>query len=161
MLDLYFYNKKYFNSIELNYKKKNINNLFLNSKFIIYISYNNDFILKNKIINYNIYSLILKKNYIKSLFDISCFSFLSNKILCIFINDVLFFFNIIQLLEKKEFFYSYKNSLSNIIINYNILFEYKKYNNNYIYIQFFIKKIKIKIIILLFLFLFSLIKYIK
>lgn len=162
MLGFLSYNKNYFNSIEFSYRKNKINYFFFNFKFIIYINIHNNFILKNKILNNNVYNLMLKENYVKALFNIPYFSFLSNnKLLCIFTNDITLFLNIIKLLENKQFFYSYKNCLSNIILNFNVLLEFNKYNINYIYIQFIIKKIKIKIILLLFFFLFSLIRCIK
>jgi hypothetical protein len=90
------------------------------------------------------------------------FSFLNdNKLLCIFINDINIFINIINILENKQFLYSYKNCLSNIVLNSDVLNEYNKYQKNYTFIQFILKKIKIKIIILLLFLLVSLIKYIK
>jgi len=150
------------NIINTNYKKIKINNLFLSFKFIIYINLNNQFHLKNKIINNDLYSLSLNEKYIKSIFNIPNFSFLrNNNLLCIFINDKNKFIDIIKLLENKQFLYSYKNCLSNIIFNYEILNQYNKYNKNYIFIQFILKKIKIKIIIILLFLLVSLIKNIK
>src|SRR3954453_23072639 len=104
-------NKDKLHTININYKKIKINNYFLNSKFIIYINLSNNFIFKNKIINYDLYSLILKENYIKSLFNIFHFSFLrNNNYLCIFINNIITFINVIILLENKLLFFSYKNS---------------------------------------------------
>ena len=157
------YKHKY-NVLNISYKKLKINNLFLNSKFIIYIlvSLKNILFLKNSILSYNLLSLILKKKYLKALFNFSNFSFLSNNnCLCIFMNDYKNFFNIIKNLEDKQFYYSYKNCFSNLVININILEEFNKYNKNYIYIQFILKKIKIKIIILLLFLFLSIIKYIK
>jgi hypothetical protein len=150
------------NIINTNYKKIKINNLFLSFKFIIYINLNNQFHLKNKIINNDLYSLSLNEKYIKSIFNIPNFSFLrNNNLLCIFINDKNKFIDIIKLLENKQFFYSYKNCISNFVINLNVLDEYQKYNTNYIYIQFILKKIKIKILFLFLFFLISIIKCIK
>jgi len=156
-------NKSNINIISSNYKKKKINNLFLNFNYIIYINVDNDTIknIKNKLFIYNIFSIFLKKNQIKSIFTIPFFSFLNdNKLLCIFIKDIKTFINIINSLENKQFFYSYKNCLSNVVFNYNILNEYRKYNENYIFIQFILNKIKIKIVILFLFLLISLIKYI-
>jgi len=154
------YNKyKYkYNVINISYNKLKINNLFLTSKFIIYVisPLKN---LKNQILNYNLLSLNLEKKYIKALFNI--FFFRNNNYLCIFINDIKNFINIIKFLEDKQFYYSYKNCFSNLVKNNNILEEFNKYNINYIYIKFILKKIKIKIIILLLFFLILIIKYIK
>jgi hypothetical protein len=158
---LFNYNK--YNIIDISYKKVKINNLFLYSKFIIYIikPLNNIFFLKNIILNHNLLSLNLKKKYIKSLFNYLNFSFLiNNNYLCIFINDNNKFLDIIKILENKQFYYSYKNCFSNLSISTILLEEYKKYNMNYIYIQFILKKIKIKIIIILLFFLLSIVKYI-
>jgi hypothetical protein len=160
MLKILNYNKC--NVIGINYKKIKINNLFLNSDFILFINLNNYFYLKNKILQYNLYSVILNTKFIKTLFNIPQFLFFrNNNILCIFINDIEMFINFIKIVENKQCFYSYKNYLSNIIINSKILEEYNKYNMNFIYIQFILKLLKIKIIILLFLFLISIIKYVN
>lgn len=163
MLAFFKLNKSNLNVINSNYKKKKINYFFTNFNYIIYINVDNDNInyIKNKLFSYNIFSIFLKKNQIKSIFTLP-FSFLNdNKLLCIFINDIKLFINIIKILENKQFFYSYNNCFSNIVFNYNILNEYYKYNENYIFIQFILNKIKIKIIILFLFLLVSLIKYIK
>jgi hypothetical protein len=149
------------NKLKYSYNKLKINNLFLNNKFIIYINLNYNFVLKNRLLNYKVQSLILKKKEFKQLFNLSNFSFLRNNLLCIFINDNKSFIDIIKLLEKKTIFYSYKNCFSNMIFNLDIINEYNKYNINYVYIQLILKKIKIKIIILILFFLFSIIKCIK
>ena len=154
-------NKLNCNIISSSYEKIKINNLFLNNKFIIFINLDYNILFKNIFLNNKVHSLILKEKYIKLLFEIPNFSFLRNNLLCIFINHSKIFINIIQLLEKKQFFYSYKNCLSNMIINSIIIEEYNKYNMNFIYIQLILKKIKLKIIILLLFFLISIIKYIK
>jgi hypothetical protein len=155
-------NKGNINVICSNYKKKKINFFFLNFNYIIYISNNNVNYIKNQLFHYNISSFFLKKNEIKSIFVMPFFSFLNdNKLLCIFINDINIFINIINILENKQFLYSYKNCLSNIVLNSDVLNEYNKYQKNYTFIQFILKKIKIKIIILLLFLLVSLIKYIK
>lgn len=162
MLTFFKLNKSNVNVIYSNYNKKKINYFFLNFNYIIYINANNINFIKNQLFRYNIFSIYLKKNQIKSIFTMPFFSFLNdNKLLCIFINDVNIFINIINILENKQFFYSYKNCLSNIILNSDILNEYNKYYKNYIFFQFILKKIKIKIIILLLFLLVSLIKYIK
>src|SRR6201994_5094205 len=155
-------NKRNLNVINSNFNKKKINYFFFNFNYIIYINIDNINYIKNKLFYYNIFSIFLKKNQIKSIFTIPFFSFLNdNKLLCIFINDIKIFINIIKVLENKQFFYSYKNCFSNIVFNYNILNEYNKYNENYTFIQFTLNKIKIKIIILLLFLLISLIKNIK
>jgi hypothetical protein len=154
-------NKYNYSIIKISYQKLKINYLFLNSKFIIYIPFNNMYSLKNKILIYNLTNFILNKKYIKSLFSFLNFSFLrNNNCLCVFINNNNNFIDIINVLEYKQFYYSYKSSFSNLNVNTNVLEEYNKYNVNYIYIQFILKKIKIKIIILLLFFLISIIKYI-
>lgn len=156
------FNNLNLNIIDISYKKIKINYYFLNYKYIIFLKINDVYNFKNKLLNYNIFSFSLKNNYIKSLFNLPSFFFLrGGSSLCIFINDTISFINIIKILENKQFFYAYKYSLSNIYMHINILKNYEKYNMNYIFIQFILKKIKIKIIILLFLFLILLIKYIK
>ena len=155
-------NKSNINVINSNFNKKKINYFFFNFKYIIYINIDNMNYIKNKLFYYNIFSIFLKKNQIKSIFTIPFFSFLNdNKLLCIFIKDIKIFINIIKVLENKQFFYSYKNCFSNIVFNNTIINEYNKYNENYIFIQFTLNKIKIKIITLLLFLLISLIKNIK
>lgn len=150
------------NIIGINYDRIRINSNLLNYKYIIFLSIDKIYNLKNFLLNNNILSFSLKNRNIKSLFNLSYFSFLNNgNFLCILINESFSFINIIKYLNDKQFFYSYKNCLSNISSSYNIIKEYNKYNLNYIYIQFFIKKIKIKIIILFLFLLVSLVKYIK
>ena len=150
------------NIVNINYKKIKINYNFLNHKYIIFINNEKLNNLKNYLLEKNILSFFLKDFYIKCLFNLPSFSFLRNgNFLCIFINDTISFINIIKNLNNKQLFYSYNNCLSNIIINSEILKEYEKYNMNYIYIQFILKKIKIKIILLFLFFLISLIKCIK
>jgi len=63
------YNKYKYNVINISYNKLKINNLFLTSKFIIYVisPLKN---LKNQILNYNLLSLNLEKKYIKAFFDV-------------------------------------------------------------------------------------------
>jgi len=159
---VYNNNNKNLNILDINYNKIKINNLFLNSKFIIYIKLYDMLYLKTKLLNYNIFSLIIKTHFIKSIFDLSNFSFLRGEgYLCLFINDIITFINVINIFEKKQFFFSYKKCFSNLVTNFDILKEYNKYNINYIYIQLILKKIKIKIIILFLFFLISLIKNIK
>ena len=117
--------------------------------------------ISNQIIKKSYTKLFFKKKDIKNVFDSFFFFKGNNKILCIFLKNDIKFINVVSFLEIKQFFYSYKNCFSNIVLSSNILKEYEKYKDNYIYIQFILKKIKIKII-LLFLFLFiSFIKNIK
>lgn len=155
-------NKCNINVINFNHEKIKINNLFLSNKFIIFIDAINFYYLKNIILNNNVLSLILRKRIIKVLFNLFSFSFLrNNNYLCIFINDLKSFINIINNLDNKQFFFLYKGNISNITTQLSILNDYNKYNKNYIYIQLIIKKIKIKIIFILIFFIISLIKYIK
>jgi hypothetical protein len=162
MLMFFNHNKQKLNGININYKKIKINYFFLTFKFIIFINLSNYLFLKNKLINNNLFSLFLKEKYINNLFNRRHFSFLkNNNYLCIFIDNVIMFIDIIKILENKLFFFIYNKSISNITSNFTILTQYNKYKENYIYIQFILKKLKIKIIILLFLFLISIIKYIK
>jgi hypothetical protein len=148
--------------IGINYEKIKINYNFLNYKYIIFLNSNKIYDLKNFLLKNEIFSISLKNKNIKSVFNLPSFSFLRNgAYLCILINDTISFINTINNLNDKQFFFSYKKSLSNVNNNNNIIKEYNKYNMNYIYIQFFIKKIKIKIIILFLFLLISLIKYIK
>jgi len=142
--------------------KNKINYLFLYSKFIIFQNVNDIFYLKTFLLKYNIFSLILKERQIKALFNLLNFSFLrGGQYLCVFINNLDLFLNILKVSADKQIFYSYKNNLSNIIPCSGILNFFNKYNNNYIFIFFILKKIKIKVIILLFLFLILFTLYIK
>jgi hypothetical protein len=155
-------NKVKFNIINTSYKKIKINNLFFINKFVIYIKFYEINSLKNKFLNYNIINFILNDKYIKVLFNLPNFAFLRGEgLFCLFIDNIIVFINIIKIIEKKQFFYSYKNCFSNIVNGYEILNDYNKYNMNYIYIQFILKKKIIKIIILLLFFLIYIIKYIK
>jgi hypothetical protein len=155
----YNLNKIKLNIINISYNKIKINENFSNYKIIIYIKINNIFLLKNKISNLSIF---LKNSYIKSLFKIPNFFFLKGeRFFCIFINDFKEFLYVVKNLENFKFYYSYKNSFSNLIMNNKILEEFNKYNNNNFYIIFILKKIIIKIIILLLFFSIFLIKYIE
>ena len=155
-------NKVNINIINNNYNKIKINYVFSNFNFIIYLKNEKIFYLKNKLSNYNVFSLILNNKFIKSLFKIPNFSFLKgDNFLCIFIDDIKLFINIIQILEKVDIFYSYKNSYSNITNTFKILNDFNKYNFNFSIIQFIIKKLIIKIILIINFFIISLIKNIK
>jgi hypothetical protein len=155
-------NKVNVNIINYNYKKIKINYFFSNFNFIIYFKNEKINFLKNKLSNYNIFSLILNNKFIKSLFKIPNFSFLKgDNLLCIFINDIKLFINIIQILEKVDIFYSYKNSYSNITNTFQILNDFNKYNFNFSIIQFIIKKLIIKIILIINFFILSFIINIK
>lgn len=155
-------NKVKFNIINTSYKKIKINNLFYIHEFIIYIKFNEINTLKNKFLNYNIMNFILNDKYIKVLFNLPNFSFLRGEgLLRLFIDNMFTFINIVKILETKQFYYSYKYCFSNMIKGYDILNDYNKYNMNYVYIQFILKKKIIKIIILLLFFLIYIIKYIK
>lgn len=155
----YNLNKIKLNIINISYKKIKINENFSNYKIIIYVKINDIFLYKNKISSLSIF---LKKTYIKSLFKMPNFSFFKGeKFFCIFINDLKEFLYVVKILENLKFYYSYKNSFSNLIMNNKILEEFNKYNNNNFYIIYILKKIIIKIIILLLFFLISLIKYIE
>jgi hypothetical protein len=148
--------------IEINCEKIKINYNFLNYKYIIFLNQDKIYDLKNYLLKNKILSISLKNKSIKSIFNLPSFSFLRNgNYLCILINDTTSFINTINNLNDKQLFFSYKSCLSNVNNSNNIIKEYNKYNINYIYIQFFIKKIKIKIIILFLFLLISLIKYIK
>src|SRR5215216_5707967 len=90
--------------------KIKINNLFLFSKFIIFVSAKAHNILnfKNNFLKFNIFSLIFKKNDIKDLFNFTSFSFLrGGQYICGFINDINIFLSIVKFFESKFFFYSY------------------------------------------------------
>lgn len=162
-MSIFFYNNRVnLNIININYNKILINYLFSHYKYIIFIKINNLLKFKNLLLRNNIISFHLKKTYLKSVFEISNFKFLKGKdFFNIFTNDLKEFLYIVTLFEKKEFYYTYKNSFSNLITNNQIIEQFNNYNKNYVYIQFFIKLIVIKIILLLILFLFSFIKYIK
>lgn len=162
MLTFYNNNKINIEKININYRKLKIREFIINSNFIIFCNLNDVLFLKNKLLSENIPSLTLKKKYIKALFQQPNFSFLEGEgFFCIFIKNVEKFLDIINNLENKEFSYSYKNSLSNYSSTYKIIQEYKKYNKNYVFLQFFFFKKKLKIIILLYFFSTSLIRFIK
>src|ERR1700760_924728 len=148
-------NKVNINIINNNYNKIKINYVFSNFNFIIYLKNEKIFYLKNKLSNYNVFSLILNNKIINSLF------LKGDNFLCIFIDDIKLFINIIQILEKVDIFYSYKNSYSNITNTFKILNDFNKYNFNFSIIQFIIKKLIIKIILIINFFIISLIKNIK
>jgi hypothetical protein len=63
--------------------------------------------------------------------------------------------------KNMQFYYSFQRSLSNNTNNSVIVGEYKKYNMNYVYIQFFLTKIIFNIVILLLILLILLLRYIK
>ena len=71
-------NKSNINVINSNFNKKKINYFFFNFKYIIYINIDNMNYIKNKLFYYNIFSIFLKKNQIKSIFTIPFFSFLND-----------------------------------------------------------------------------------
>jgi hypothetical protein len=150
------------NIIGINFRKMKLNYAFINFKFIIFYNQLNNYNLKDFLLKKSILNFSLKNNEIKSVFNLNDFCFLKNsKFLCIFTSDITLFINIITFLEKKHFFYIYKSCLSNLVFNYDIIDEYHKYNRNYTYIQFILKKVKIKIIILIFIYIISFIQYIK
>lgn len=154
-------NKLKYGILNVSYEKIKINNLFVNSKYILYIYLDKVYEFKDFFLNYNVTSFILKDKYMKSLFSFPNFSFLRGGLLCLFINDIKTFINITKILEKKQFFYSYNKHLSHMVVGADIFEQYSKYNTNYVYIQFILKKIKVKIIIIFIFFLIYLIKYIK
>jgi hypothetical protein len=152
------------NRIYINCLKIKINNLFLFSKFIIFVNVkaNDVFNFKMIFLKHNIFSLIFKEKEIKDLFDFVSFSFLrGGQYLIGFINDIDIFLSVVKFFENKSFYFSYKKCLNNVIGFLDVLDYFNKYNNNYIYIQFFLEKKKIKVIILLFFFLISFTQYIK
>ena len=155
-------NKMNLSLINRCYNKLKINNLFLIYDFIIFIKIEQIVFLKNKILNNDIFSLGLQNSIIKTIFKLPNYSFLKGgSFYCIFIKDIQNLINILNILKQKEFFYSFKHCLSNIVIGEIILKQYYKYNMNYIYIQFILKKLIIKIFLIIFFFLISLIKNIK
>jgi hypothetical protein len=162
-MSVFFYkNKINLNILDINYNKTKINNLFLNNKYIIFINKNYISKFKDLFLNLDIISVSLKMLYIKTLFKMPNFRFLKGEnIFCVFINNLEKFINVIKLLDNIQFYYIYNKSFSNLTFNDQILVELNKYKNNYIFIQFFLKKIIVKIIILLLFLLISLIKYIK
>lgn len=162
-MSVFFYkNKINLNIIDINYNKTKINNLFLNNNYIIIINNNYLFKFKNLFLNLNIISISLKMLYIKTLFKMPNFKFLKGENnFCVFINNLEEFIHIIKLLDNIQFYFVYKKSFSNLIINEQILVEFNKYKNNYFFIQFFLKKIIIKIILLFLILFISLITYIK
>jgi hypothetical protein len=96
------------NIIDISLKKKKINNNFLNNKFIIFFNVNkiNYYSLKNYLLKKNILNYLLKSNDIKSVFNFNDFNFLKNSaFLCIFINDIISFINVITFINEKQFFF--------------------------------------------------------
>jgi hypothetical protein len=115
--------------------------------------------LKNELFKYGGKSMVIKAKYIKILFSNS-FAFIKSSCMCIFINNITQFLNIIKILKNLIFFYSFNKCFSNItnsvllldqhnIYEYYIIFHYiifKLINNIIliilIYISLFINLLK-------------------
>jgi hypothetical protein len=142
-----------------------IYNLFINNIFIIFLDYkqlkNKEmYQLKNTLYEFKVASKILLKKDKNKLFN-SDFSFLSNNLFCIFINDITNFNKICNILSFKNiiFFYSFKKKISNLVNNINKLnFIGGKV---FITIHFIIYKLILNIILLILYLILILIKYIN
>lgn len=155
---------KTFNYIDLNIINKNFRLLYLNylvsvNKFILFFNYDKLFeIQKLNLIFDDIKCLILNSFNIKHLF-ISNFYFLSSYVISIFIKNINQFYNIIQLIENKQFFFSFNFCLSKYI-DKKIFFN-QIYDNNFKFLHYLIFKLIFNIIILILFFFVSIIKFLK
>jgi len=140
-----------------------VKNLMINPFFIVLSLHNisnNDILdLKNELFKYSAKSMVIKAKYIKILFSNS-FTFIKSSCMCIFINNMTQFLNIIKILKNLTYFYSFNKCFSNItnstflldqhnIYEYYIIFHYiifKLINNIIliilIYISLFINLLK-------------------
>jgi len=72
--------------------------------------------------------MVIKAKYIKILFSNS-FTFFKSSCMCIFINNIKQFLNIIKILKNLTFFYSFNKCFSNItntvlLLNQHNIYEY-------------------------------------
>jgi hypothetical protein len=126
-------------------------NLTIN-KFLIVISLHNksntnilDF--KNELFKYGSKSMVIKAKYIKTLFSNS-FAFIKSACMCIYINDIIQFLNIIKILNNSSFIYSLNKCFSNITNSISLLDQHNIYES-YIIFHYIIFKLINNIILIL------------
>jgi hypothetical protein len=103
--------------------------------------------LKNDLYNYGSKSMVIKAKYIKILFS-NYFTFFKSACMCIFINDMSQFFNIIKILKNLSFFYSFNKAFSNITNSDTLLYQHNIYSS-YISLHYTIFKLINNIILIL------------
>jgi hypothetical protein len=143
-----------------------IYNLFLNNNFIIFFDYkqlkNKEiYQLKNQLYELNIESKVILNKNKKKLFD-NTLNFLGSNLFCIFLKDFNNYIKICNILFLKniKFFYSFKNSISNLLKNNNDQITILG-GNVFITIHFVIYKLILNIIIIILYLILILIKYIQ
>lgn len=160
-LKIYNYSKTIYNNFNYLY----VYYLFIKNSFIIFLDYkqlkNNEmYQLKNELYELKVHSkVILKKDKVK-LFN-SKFSFIGSHLFCIFIKDFDNFIKVSKILFFKKiiFFYSYKNRISNLLKNNNLLDILG--GKVFITIHFIIYKLILNIVFIILYLILILIKYIN
>jgi len=111
---------------------------------------NNDLLdLKNEIFKYGSNSMVIKAKYIKVLFS-NYFSFFKSACMCIFINDMNQFLNIIKILKNSSFYFSFNKCFSNITNSETLLLQYNIYESLILLHYIIFKLINNIILIILF-----------
>jgi hypothetical protein len=127
-----------------NYSILQITKNISNNAFIIILNThnmsNNDLLaLKNELFKYEAKSIIIKAEYIKTLFS-NYFSFFKSFCMCIFTNDIIKFNSIIKLLKNTMFFFSFNKCFSNITNTEILLYQNSLYEH-YIVLHYIIYKL--------------------
>jgi hypothetical protein len=84
--------------------------------------------LKNDLFKYSSKSMVIKAKYIKVLFS-NYFAFIKSACMCIFINDMTQFLNIIKILKNASFYFSFNKCFSNITNSENLLLQHNIYGS--------------------------------
>jgi hypothetical protein len=103
--------------------------------------------LKNELFKYGAKSMVIKAKYIKILFSNS-FAFIKSSCMCIFINNMTQFLNIIKILKNLTYFYSYNKCFSNIT-NSSLLLDQHNIYEYYIIFHYIIFKLINNIILII------------
>jgi hypothetical protein len=103
--------------------------------------------LKNELFKYGAKSMVIKAKYIKILFSNS-FAFIKSSCMCIFINNITQFLNIIKILNNLTYFYSFNKCFSNII-NSALLLDQHNIYEYYIIFHYIIFKLINNIILII------------
>lgn len=106
--------------------------------------------LKNDLFKYSSKSLVIKAKYIKVLFS-NYFAFIKSACMCIFINDINQFLNIIKILKNSSFYFSFNKCFSNITNSENLLLQHNIYGS-FISLHYIIFKLINNIILILLLY---------
>jgi|ERR1043165_8327683 hypothetical protein len=135
-----------------NYSILQISNNISKNPFIIIlnthcISNNDLLVLKNELFKYNTKSIVIKAKYIKTLFS-NYFAFFKSFCMCILIDDIIKFNNIIKLLKNTMFFFSFNKCISNIT-NTEILLYQNSIYEHYIVLHYIIYKLIYNIIFII------------